>query len=75
MTDNWFTKLCYSAGKTIHEITKPAPGSPGSETSRKTTVNKKVEEKQVSENVTLRRTTIDEIEITSRDHEEADNKN
>ncbi|MFG0248593.1 MAG: hypothetical protein ACF8OB_06880 [Phycisphaeraceae bacterium JB051] len=60
MTDNWFTKLCYSAGKTIHDIAKPAPGS---STSSKQTVNKKVEEKKVNENVTLRRTTIDEIEI------------
>ncbi|HAI10194.1 MAG TPA: hypothetical protein DCM28_00715 [Phycisphaerales bacterium] len=73
MTDNWFTKLCYSAGKTIHEITKPAPGSKSSGSKR--TVNKKVEEKKVSKNVTLRRTTIDEIEITNRDQEEADNKN
>lgn len=60
MTDNWFTRFCYSAGKTIHEIAKPAPGN---KPSQKTTVNKKVQEKKVNENVTLRRTTIDEIEI------------
>ncbi|MAX27289.1 MAG: hypothetical protein CMJ19_22560 [Phycisphaeraceae bacterium] len=59
MTDNWFTKLCYSTGKTIHDIVKPVETSGG----KKTTVNKKVEEKKVNENVTLRRTTIDEIEI------------
>ena len=41
----------------IHQIVKPV------EVSKKTTVNKKVEEKQVSESITLRRTTIDEIEI------------
>lgn len=68
MTDNWFTRLCYSAGKTIHDIAKPI------EKTQKTTVNKTVEEEKVSENVTLRRTTIDEIEITSRDREEADDK-
>ncbi len=60
MTDNWFTKLCYSTGKTLHDIVKPVDGK---QTSRKQTVNRKVEEKKVNENVTLRRTTIDEIEI------------
>jgi hypothetical protein len=58
MTDNWFTRLCFNSGKAIHDIVKPASGS-----SKKTTVNKTVEEKKVSQNVTLRRTTIDEIEI------------
>lgn len=57
MSDNWFTRLCFSSGKMIHQIVKPV------EVSKKTTVNKKVEEKQVSESITLRRTTIDEIEI------------
>lgn len=63
MTDNWFTKFCFSAGKVVHEITKPV------EKSTKQTVSKKVEEKKLDETVTLRRTTIEEIEIKQR-HDE-----
>lgn len=67
MTDNWFTRLCYSTGKTLHDIMKPVDGKA---TSQKTTVNKTVEEKKLNENVTLRRTTIDEIEIKKTSDDE-----
>jgi len=54
MTDNWFTKLCFNAGRTVHTIVNPPQTK---------TVNKTVEEEKLSEQVTLRRTTIEEIEI------------
>ena len=61
MTDNWFTKFCFSAGKVVHEITKPV------EQSKKQPVSKKIEEKKLDDTVTLRRTTIEEIEIKQSD--------
>ncbi|MBL4701802.1 MAG: hypothetical protein JKX85_11160 [Phycisphaeraceae bacterium] len=60
MTDNWFTKLCFNAGHAIHTIVTPPQKV---DQPQKTTVNKTVEEEKLSEQVTLRRTTIEEIEI------------
>ena len=51
----WFQKLCRDAGLMIHNITKPA--------SDKQEVGRKVEEKKLNDTTTLRRTTIDEIEV------------
>ena len=56
---SWFTKLCRNTGLMIHHVVKPV----GQSTKQTHTVNKKVEQKQVGPNMTLRRTTIDEIEI------------
>jgi len=53
---NWFTQLCRNTGLMIHNVIHP-------EDTKTHEVNKTVEEKQVSEKVTLRRTTIEEIEI------------
>jgi hypothetical protein len=53
---NWFHRLCRESGLMIHEIVKPLRTS-------KREVNRTVKEKKVSDKVTLRRTTIDEIEI------------
>jgi len=51
----WFQKLCRQSGLLIHDVVHAG--------SQKRTVSKTVEEKQVNEKVTLRRTTIEEIEI------------
>lgn len=53
----WFTKCCRNTGLMIHHIIKPVAQS------NKQTISKQVEEKKVNESVTLRRTTIDEIEV------------
>ncbi len=52
----WFTRLCRNTGLMVHHIAKPAKGE-------KHVVRHETEEKQVNENVTLRRTTIEEIEV------------
>jgi len=49
-------RLAYNLGKTIHDLKTPV--------AQKTqTVNKTVEEKQLDETTTLRRTVIEEVEI------------
>lgn len=53
----WFTKFCRQAGLTVHQIVKPV------EQTQKREVSRRVEEKKVNEQVTLRRTTIEEIEV------------
>ena len=53
---SWFHRFCRDSGLMIHEIVKPLKSS-------KREVNRKVEEKKVSDKVTLRRTTIEEIEV------------
>lgn len=52
----WFTRLCRNTGLMIHHIAKPVEG-------HKHVVSKDTQEKQVSDTVTLRRTTIEEVEI------------
>ena len=53
----WFQKLCRNTGLMIHNI--KSPNKPSS----KQVVKHEVEEKQVDQNITLRRTTIEEIEM------------
>lgn len=53
----WFQKLCNNVGLMIHNATKPLRKSD------KQVVKKTVEEEKVNETTTLRRTTIEEIEI------------
>ncbi len=53
----WFQKFCRDAGLMIHHIIKPV------RVSEKQQISRKVEEKKLSDNVTLRRTTIEEIEV------------
>ncbi|MCC6679428.1 MAG: hypothetical protein IT445_00850 [Phycisphaeraceae bacterium] len=55
---NLLHKFCRDVGLMIHHIIKP-PGS-GNE---KQQISRKVEEKKLNDNVTLRRTTIEEIEV------------
>ena len=57
----WFTRICRHAGLLIHDVIKPI------DRKQKCRVNKQVEEKKVSPTVTLRRTTIDEIEVRKPD--------
>ena len=52
----WFTRLCRNTGLMIHHIAKPEGG-------QKHVVSERREEKKVNGNVTLRRTTIEEIEV------------
>ena len=58
---NWFTRLCRHTGLMIHHVAKPVP-------KQTHTVSHTTEEKQASDTVTLRRTTIDEIEIKQNTH-------
>ena len=55
---NWFSKLCRHTGLMIHQAMKPV----GAKT-RKKEINRTVEEKKISPTVTLRRTTIEEVEF------------
>ena len=52
----WFTKLCRNVGLMVHNVKHP-------DRSERQVIRKDVEEKQVDEKVTLRRTTIEEIEV------------
>lgn len=52
----WFTRLCRNTGLMIHHVGKPVKG-------QKHVVSHETQEQQVSETVTLRRTTIEEIEV------------
>ena len=52
----WFQKLCRNAGLAVHAVTQAGEGS------NKQTVKRTVEERKVNENVTVRRTVIEEIE-------------
>ena len=52
----WFTQLCRNTGLMIHHATKPAKG-------QKKVVRHETQEQKVNETVTLRRTTIEEIEV------------
>lgn len=66
----WFQKLCRQMGLTIHEIVKPVKAS-----SDKQTISHTVEEEKLNEKVTLRRTTIEEVEIKRDDQDtNADDK-
>ena len=53
----WFTRLCRNTGLMIHHATMPLRKS-----KHQMVMNEKIEEDRVSDNITLRRTTIDEIE-------------
>lgn len=51
---NWFLRLCRNTGLMVHHATHPT---------RREVLDKKVQEQKLNDTVTLRRTTIDEIEI------------
>jgi len=55
---SWFTKLCRNMGLMIHNVKHPS-----GQKSDKQVVSREVEEEQLNDKVTLRRTTIEEVEI------------
>ena len=57
----WFTKCCRNAGLMIHYIIRPVP------TGGRREISRQVEQKKVNDTVTLRRTTIEEIEVKKTD--------
>ena len=61
----WFQSLCRSTGRMIHEIVKPVRGGGGGKgkATERREVSRNIEEKRVSPTVTLRRTTIEEVEV------------
>lgn len=61
----WLPKLARNLGLAVHHVIHPggAGGSGGAGEARKQTVRHTVEEKQLDATTTLRRTTIEEIEV------------
>ena len=55
MDMSWLQKFCRDAGLMIHHVIQPLKGT--------RQIDRKTEQKKLNDNVTLRRTTIDEIEI------------
>ena len=55
----WLEKLARQTGLMIHHIVKPA-------NTNKRVVRHDVEEKKINETTTLRRTTIEEIEVSNK---------
>ncbi len=58
----WFQKLCRNAGLLVHGIKDPIKKDAQARGTRQV-VKKETEEKQIDENITLRRTVIEEIEM------------
>ncbi|MCC7145902.1 MAG: hypothetical protein IT443_05610 [Phycisphaeraceae bacterium] len=57
---NWFERICRHAGLTVHHLMQPIRDA------KPRPIRRQVEEKKVNEQVTLRRTTIEEIQITPK---------
>lgn len=66
---NWFEELCRNVGLMVHNVKHPdsptgiAPPENTQPTHHTEIVSKTVQERKLDENTTLRRTTIDEVEI------------
>ncbi|XAL99752.1 hypothetical protein OT109_19500 [Phycisphaeraceae bacterium D3-23] len=58
---SWFQKFCRNTGLMIHGITQPVKDDAKGKPTKKV-VKHEVEEEQLEGNVTLRRTTIEELE-------------
>jgi hypothetical protein len=54
---NWFERMCRNAGLTMHHLRHPQDAA-GTQELRRT-----IEEQALSPTVTLRRTTIEEVEV------------
>ena len=54
----WFTDLCRNVGLMVHNVKHPEKND-----SKKQVVKHEVEEEKLNDKVTLRRTTIEEVEI------------
>jgi hypothetical protein len=62
----WFTKFCRNAGLMVHNM-KNAGEKPATQ---KKEVSRQTEEQQLDEKTTLRRTTIDEVEVQRESNDE-----
>ena len=60
----WFSELCRNTGLMIHNVKHPDKAVTSTEV-----VSETVEQEQVSETMTLRRTTVEEIEVRLDDSE------
>jgi len=60
----WFQKLCRNLGLTVHNVKQPIKEDAAQHSTTKV-VKKEVEEEKIDENITLRRTTIEEVEMKS----------
>jgi hypothetical protein len=58
---NWFEELCRNVGLMVHNVKHPDGKPP--EVNQTQLVSRNVQEQQISPTTTLRRTTIEEIEI------------
>lgn len=58
----WFQNLCRNVGLAVHNVKQPIKED-SAERAKTQVVKKEVEEEQIDENITLRRTTIEEIEM------------
>lgn len=58
----WFQNLCRNLGLTVHNVKQPIKDDKA-ERGSKQVVNRETHEEQIDENITLRRTTIEEIEM------------
>jgi len=56
----WFTKFCRNAGLAVHNATSQGKQQPGT---KKKEVSRQTKEQKLDEQTTLRRTTIDEVEV------------
>jgi len=55
---NWFEQMCRNAGLAVHHMRHPEDAATQTQEVRRT-----IEEKKVSPTVTLRRTTIEEVQV------------
>lgn len=58
----WFQKLCRNVGLTIHNVRQPIKDDAADRATTQVTKHE-VEEEKLDPNITLRRTTIEEIEM------------
>ena len=66
----WFKSICRNLGLMVHNISNPEKD----ETTTRKVIKKEVEEK-IEGNVTLRRTTIEEVEIKKDDPKDPSDSN
>lgn len=59
---SWFTRMCRDLGLAIHHVVKPRQRV-------RHEVRRTTEQRRVEPSVTLRRTTIEEIEVHDRDRD------
>lgn len=58
----WFQKICRNAGLMVHNVKKPSKDHKAAQGTTEVTKHD-VEEEKIDDNITLRRTTIEEVEM------------